>query len=567
MRIRRTSVSFPASFSTSTRGHVAPIFSEQPMYTNGSGTMWSAPMYESAPIRAPASIQYTNVTKRARLPDPVFDPLPDVVEPPPKTEPEPEPEPEPDPELKPTLKAFIDLSSKTKTQHLADLYTSMVSHEPEIYAAMDKGTKEELMQEYVSLALKAYTKILLEPDTNTGVQTINLYRETLKRLEEDPKTWFIAYETIKNSLKTTLQREPKDTIDINYFLPDEIHDFSDLRTNNEKGVFMDEKKRHDKTASDMYLKRIYAIQFIRHVVKQLTGANPDTIELKVVLNRYIQDIYHALTVVEINELLLEAEGHIFEYIYDGNSDVPELQLEYSQENRDSLYDISSTYYLNALIKEQITIMYDENTSLEEKANAYVEAYELINSITSGTYDGKKLAIYKNKRVPIIQPVNKKIIDASCVKEIRGQPGNGDCLFYSIADDLLDKNRLELNTLKPAADNLRVLVSAFLLVEFVHNPIYQQLIQAEVGMSYKKYLDSIRKPGGQWGGELEIAMFAKYMRINIVVLQKYSEGYLIVGSYNDQATRRIAILYNGRDHYESLRLTDRGWQEILKMRNV
>ena len=133
-------------------------------------------------------------------------------------------------------------------------------------------------------------------------------------------------------------------------------------------------------------------------------------------------------------------------------------------------------------------------------------------------------------------------------EIYDVPGDGDCLFSSIADQIMQETGEQYN-LSAAADRLRNEVVSNLRI--MNNPEEIFILTTAVGGDLLKYINEMAKKY-TYGDYICIAILAKILKRNIYVWNKNGE---IIHSENIEEEYKIYnIMYLADEaHYKSARL--------------
>lgn len=77
-----------------------------------------------------------------------------------------------------------------------------------------------------------------------------------------------------------------------------------------------------------------------------------------------------------------------------------------------------------------------------------------------------------------------------------------------------------------------------------------------GLSVEAYAARMRRQG-EWGGALEMAVFAKLKNVNVHVFERSGAGYSRISCFQAPRARggeeasTILVLYGGRAHYDAL----------------
>ncbi|CAE8625360.1 unnamed protein product [Polarella glacialis] len=134
-----------------------------------------------------------------------------------------------------------------------------------------------------------------------------------------------------------------------------------------------------------------------------------------------------------------------------------------------------------------------------------------------------------------------------------QPGDGSCLFHSLAYGL------SLVGGKSAdAERLRAEIADFIAshpeVEVADNPIKDWVLW-DSGLDTASYARSMRA-GSRWGGAVELAVCAKMRRVCVDVYEQGRGGFVRISSFGESSeasreAKAVNLLYGGRVHYDAL----------------
>lgn len=124
-----------------------------------------------------------------------------------------------------------------------------------------------------------------------------------------------------------------------------------------------------------------------------------------------------------------------------------------------------------------------------------------------------------------------------------QPGDGNCLFHSLAYGIG----------QATAATLRAEVCSFM----ERNPgltiagtTLADWIQMLAGSPVTEYAKKMAK-GAQWGGAPEIAACAHMRKVNIHVYERRGNGFELTVPFDVGGSRTITVLYVGGVHYDAL----------------
>jgi len=131
-----------------------------------------------------------------------------------------------------------------------------------------------------------------------------------------------------------------------------------------------------------------------------------------------------------------------------------------------------------------------------------------------------------------------------------QPGDGSCLFHSIAYGLRDGT---------SASTLRRQVADFIAehptLEIADSPL-KEWIMWDSGASVSAYCRRMGQ-GGVWGGGIEMAAVSHMKNVNVYVYQQGAGGYKRISCFvgpSGTSGRPVRVLYAGGTHYDAIELT-------------
>lgn len=137
-------------------------------------------------------------------------------------------------------------------------------------------------------------------------------------------------------------------------------------------------------------------------------------------------------------------------------------------------------------------------------------------------------------------------------KVVSQPGDGSCLFHSLAYGL----RGATNATKLRAE-IADYIAAHPDVEVAGNPIRDWVLW-DSGMDAEAYARSMRS-GARWGGAVEIAVCAQVRGVNVDIYERGARGgFVRISSFEGPASEgraaaSVSLLYGGRVHYDALRV--------------
>jgi len=147
--------------------------------------------------------------------------------------------------------------------------------------------------------------------------------------------------------------------------------------------------------------------------------------------------------------------------------------------------------------------------------------------------------------------------------VKSQPGDGSCLFHSMAWGLARCGRLESNG-GGGAHQLRHNISKFWLnnptMKISETPV-SEWVKWDSGLALSKYCQRMAR-GGIWGGGIELAGCSLLMKANVHVWEKLrgSSGVKRISCFDypkagqsslKEAIPTIHVLYRGGIHYDAL----------------
>jgi len=140
----------------------------------------------------------------------------------------------------------------------------------------------------------------------------------------------------------------------------------------------------------------------------------------------------------------------------------------------------------------------------------------------------------------LAPREKKTAPPSA--KVVKQPGDGNCLFHSLAYALggtaasLRKDICEFMEKNPSLE-----IAGTSLADWI-----QMLAGAQVAQYARKMAK-----GSQWGGAPEIASCAHMAKVNIHVYERRSAGFELTVPFDVGSARTVTVLYVGGVHYDAL----------------
>ncbi len=131
---------------------------------------------------------------------------------------------------------------------------------------------------------------------------------------------------------------------------------------------------------------------------------------------------------------------------------------------------------------------------------------------------------------------RRIAELGC--RVETVPGDGNCLFGSLADQLFGDMRRHRIVRKTVVAHMRRERSSF--EGFTS------------GQTFDKYVEKMEKER-EWGGNQELAAAAQVFRRNIVVFLPNAQP-IKFSSTEVEAEEALHLSYHGKNHYNSMRLT-------------
>ncbi|VDD96332.1 unnamed protein product [Enterobius vermicularis] len=119
--------------------------------------------------------------------------------------------------------------------------------------------------------------------------------------------------------------------------------------------------------------------------------------------------------------------------------------------------------------------------------------------------------------------------------LRDIPGDGNCLFRALGDQLEGHSR---NHLKHRADTVRYMIAN------------RKHFEPFIDIPFERYTESLGR-SGTYAGQDALVAFAKLHKVNIVIHQLNSPLWQIEGSENENA-RELHLSYHNGEHYSSVR---------------
>ena len=144
----------------------------------------------------------------------------------------------------------------------------------------------------------------------------------------------------------------------------------------------------------------------------------------------------------------------------------------------------------------------------------------------------------------------EVLKSSLARVVR-QPGDGSCLFHSMAHGLRDGS---------SASSLRRDICNFInehpTLEIADSPLKEWILW-DSGTSVSDYCAKM-KSQGVWGGGVEMAAASHLKGVNVYVYQQSGGGYKRISCFEGPggaSSRAVRVLYGGGVHYDALELTN------------
>ena len=169
--------------------------------------------------------------------------------------------------------------------------------------------------------------------------------------------------------------------------------------------------------------------------------------------------------------------------------------------------------------------------------------------TAARINGGDSSSSKARRAPPLPP------PLPPVTRVVAQPGDGSCLFHSLAYGMRLAGRGNRTI---DADSVRGTVAAFIEqnpeAELGGSPL-SSWISWESGMVVAKYCARMRTVG-EWGGAIEMAVASRIWETTIHVYERHSGGFRLISCFDSadvdaSAHKVVRVLYSGRCHYDAL----------------
>lgn len=129
-----------------------------------------------------------------------------------------------------------------------------------------------------------------------------------------------------------------------------------------------------------------------------------------------------------------------------------------------------------------------------------------------------------------------------------QPGDGSCLFHSLA--------YGLDGMAAQGAPLRRDIARFIEsnpnLDVADTPL-KEWVNYDDGGTVEQYASRMAKGG--WGGGIEMAALSHMKKVNVQVFEKHRDGYKRISVFDSPGTAKktINVLYQGRMHYDALEI--------------
>ena len=144
-----------------------------------------------------------------------------------------------------------------------------------------------------------------------------------------------------------------------------------------------------------------------------------------------------------------------------------------------------------------------------------------------------------------------------------QPGDGSCLFHSLSHaSTLEEGRTPGARQMAEATRLRLSIADFVesqpSTSIAGEPL-SEWVKWESGLTPSAYAARMRSPGN-WGGAIEIAVFARLFGVSVFVYEPMPEdpgAFRRVAAFHPphETDQSAALLYRGGVHYDALERSD------------
>jgi hypothetical protein len=146
--------------------------------------------------------------------------------------------------------------------------------------------------------------------------------------------------------------------------------------------------------------------------------------------------------------------------------------------------------------------------------------------------------------------NREVTYAAADCNIIRQPGDGSCLYHSLAYGLRPIQNV-------SAANLRKQIASFMEktpdVEIADTPL-SDWVKYDSGASAGEYA-KMMSYGSRWGGAIEMAACTRLFNVNVHVYSRTSKGYTRISTFaNKDARQTVSVSYEGNCHYNTIEIS-------------
>ena len=140
-----------------------------------------------------------------------------------------------------------------------------------------------------------------------------------------------------------------------------------------------------------------------------------------------------------------------------------------------------------------------------------------------------------------------VLPRSTTRIVR-QPGDGTCLFHSLAYGLVGKSGRRLR------QDICEYIERHPRLSIAGEPL-RKWVQWASGRDVWSYASHMRSRSA-WGGGIELVVFVRKYKRNVHVYEKVRGGYKRISRFNtknaaEDGTTTFHLLYSGRAHYDVL----------------
>ncbi len=152
--------------------------------------------------------------------------------------------------------------------------------------------------------------------------------------------------------------------------------------------------------------------------------------------------------------------------------------------------------------------------------------------------------------------------AAAARQLRGatvvkQPGDGSCLFHSLAygaRQLPGGAGASLTTAEGVRSSVLRFIEKNPSEECAGVPL-RDWISWESGLEPAAYCQRMRQPGA-WGGAIEMLCFSRVANVSVRVYERKGDAFEQISAFDVEhqtgaAQRLVRVLYSGRSHYDAL----------------